>query len=105
PATNTLANLHAPGGPFTSSTGVMLLPVSPPANYLANSFTASGSLVDWTQHDAFTIQMWVNPSQVSTSNMDVINYRGQILRLSDTAGDDYLLTAVVHTNGAWTSTP
>lgn len=81
-------NLHVAGGPFGGSVGAMSLPTA--GGHSAQG--GAGTAIDWTLGvmQNFTIEMWVNPSQLTGGLEDVFNYRGQLLRLAPAAGGLFL---------------
>jgi hypothetical protein len=50
----------------------------------------SGTAINWNTMSQFTMEMWVNPSQLTGGLEDVLNYRGQLLRLTPTVGGLFL---------------
>lgn len=89
---STYTNLHEGGGPFPQSFGMMnMQPELSVSNVALRTTTFA---VDWTTKTNLTIEMWVKPSN-SNSTVDPINYRGQIMRMTYSAGR-YVLAGYIY---------
>jgi len=80
------ADLQVAGGPFPLSVGVLQTGGGGSNNGIGRATTG---LTDWTGKTAFTIEMWVNAA-VSAGSRDIVNDRGQIMRLNPTTGGFFL---------------
>lgn len=90
----TCTNLHAAGGRFPSSIGMMRTPTH--GSYLAYLAYRATSSLDWTTITNLTIEMWINPNACDAVT-DPIDYNGQGLRLVYNSNyGNYLLQGYIY---------
>lgn len=89
-------NLQVNAGPFYSTVGGQALFLGTDANYVAYG---AGGNYNWSGSTAFTMELWVSPTNGWGTTMDAYSDGGNVFRLVPVAGGYHLQAYVYTTSG------